>query len=331
MNRTTVYSYVTKLICEPNIAVHVVIAIIAVIIGFFLNSFDKMPLFWIKGLFGFVIYLVLSYIIRYTEQINQQLQNELTGDPLLSKCQMKYSKKIHSNCNIILCIISCVYFSTISVYLAFVKFSPIGIYSVFALVIIVFMAFMIFQSYIHVIFLLYSISKIKSEKVLELFPEETKWFNSLEELSGKCRNYFIILGSLFILLFLVFSPVNSIQIIFWDGVANRMFLPLLGTWIIILVAIVFMIPFSSFARGLLLHRIYDNLVTQSLNNYKGLYEKCSEEHKIVYIDIMFRIKDRKYKLRSSSAWVIPVLASLFNFTSVLLSILSDLKSIGALG
>lgn len=330
MNKTTVYSYVTKLICEPNIAVHLVIAIIAVIIGLFLNRFDKMPLFWIKGLFGFVIYLVLCYIIRYTERMNQLLQYELTGDPLLSKCQMEYSKKTYSNCNIILCIISCVYFPTISIYLAFVRFSPIGIYSIFALVIVVFMAFMIFQSYIHIIFLLYSISKIKPGKFFELFPEETKWFNLLEELSGKCRNYFIILGSLFTLLFFVFSPVNSIQIVFLDGASNHMFLPLLGTWIIILIAIVFMIPFSSLVRGLLLHRIYDNLVVQSLNNYKGLYEKCSEDHKIVYIDIMFRIKDRNYKLRSSYAWVVPVLASLFNFSSVLLSILSDLKSLGAL-
>lgn len=330
IKKLTFYNKIIKMICEPNKFIHLLIATVAVIIGFIFNAIDEMPLFWLKGMFGFVLYLLLCYTIRYMEEKNEELEIELTGDPLLVKCQTEYSNKVYSNKNIILCILACIYFPTISTILGFVKTNPIGIYSLFALDIVVFMAFIIFQQYIHIMILLYQLSKIKPGKFFELIPEKTEWLNQLEEYSGSCRNIFIILGSLFILLFIIFSPVNSIQIIFYDKVLSYQFVPLLCTWIIILIAIIFMIPFSSYVRSYFLQKIYDNLVSQSLNNYMQLFEKSSENSRITYIDIMLRINDRKYTLKSSYAWVIPVVASISNFSSIIISIIADLTNIGLL-
>lgn len=326
--RTTIFRNLVKAITKLSTLVHFLIAIFAVGIGFVFNAFDEMPLFWLKALFGFVLYLILSYTIMKIEEKNDKLVIELTGDPQLVKCQVNYTKKVNSNSNFILCFIACVYFVTISIILGFVKINLIGIYSLFSLSCVVFAAFIIFQQYMYILFLLYDVSKISPGKFYELIPEKTKWFDLLEKFSNICRNLFIILGSLFILLFIVFSPVNSVQIIFQERISSSQFIPLLCTWIIILIAIVFMIPFSSLVRNDLLQKIYKNLVTQSIENYNQLYEKESiNNNKLLYMDIILRLNDRKYILQNSYAWIIPVFVSVTNFTSIFISIIVDLKEL----
>lgn len=326
--RTTIFRNLVKTITKLSTLIHIFIATFAVGLGFVFNAFDEMSLFRIKALIGFILYLVLSYTIMKIEEKNDRLIMELTGDPQLVKCQVNYTKKIYSNFNFILCFIACIYFVTISIILGFVKINLIGIYSLFCLSCVVFVAFIIFQQYMYILFLLYNISKISPGRFYELIPERTEWFDLLENFSNICRNLFIILGSLFVLLFILFSPVNSVQIIFQEKFLSYKFIPLLCTWIIIFVAIVFMIPFSSFVRNNLLQRIYRNLVTQSIENYNRLYEKENKSNnKLLYMDIILHLNDRKYILQNSYAWIIPVLVSVTNFTSIFISIIVDLKEL----
>ena len=56
-----------------------------IMLGFLFNTFDKMPLFWLKGLFGFILYMILSCTIIYLEKKNKEIEYELTGDPQLVK------------------------------------------------------------------------------------------------------------------------------------------------------------------------------------------------------------------------------------------------------
>lgn len=222
---------------------------------------------------------------------------------------------------------ACIYFVVISVMLEFVDINLIGIYSLFALSCVVFFAFIIFQYYIFFLLLMIDISSIKPGKYYEIIPERTEWFNLLEEFSNVFRNIFIVSGSSFILLFLLFSPVNSIQIIFLEKLASYKFLPLLFTWIIILIAIVFMIPFSSYISSSLLRKIHDNLVAQSIKKYNQLYRESSIENKLIYIDVMYRINDHRYALRNSFTWVLPLIVSITNFVSLIISIINDLKEL----
>lgn len=329
--KITIFRNLVKAITKLSTLVHFLIAIFAVSVGFVLNAFDEMPIFWLKALFGFILYLILSYTIMKIGQKNDKLMIELTGDPQLVKCQVNYTQRINSNFNFILCFIACIYFVAISIILGFVKINPIGIYSLFCLSCVVFAAFIIFQHYMYMLFLMYDISKISPGKYFELIPEKTEWFDLLEKFSNMCRNLFIILGSLFILLFIIFSPVNSVQIIFQERFSSSQFIPLLCTWIIIFIAIVFMIPFSSFARSNLLQKIYKNLVTQSIENYNQLYEKESKSNnKLLYMYIILRLNDRKFILQNSYAWIIPVLVSVTNFTSIFISIIVDLKDLNIL-
>lgn len=326
----TLYRKLIRIICKPNKRTHFLIAILAVGLGLFFNMLDKMPLFLFKAFLGFVLYLILVYTIKYIEKKNNNIKIELTGDPQLMKCQLNYFKRSNSNSNFIICVIACIYFTVISLILGFVEINSIGIYSLIALVCVVFFAFIIFQHYIFLLFLLHDISKISPEKFYELIPERTQWFNLLEKFSDICRNIFIVLGSLFILLFIIFSPVNSIQIIFQEQFSSFQYIPLLCTWIIILGAIVFMIPFSSFIRSNLLKKTYKNLVSQSINNYNHLYELSQNDSKLLYMDIILRLNDRKYILETSYTWIIPIIVSITNFSSVIISIIVDLKDIGLL-
>lgn len=330
VEQVTLFRNLIKVISKPNKLVHFLIAIFAVGLGFVFNAFEKMSLFWLKGLFGFVLYITLTFTILYIEEKNKVIVIELTGDPSLVKCQVNYTKRINSNFNFLLCFIACIYFVSISIILGFVKINPIGIYSLFALSCVVFCAFIIFQYYISILLLLYDIAKIHPRNYYELIPERTEWFKLLEVFSNTCRNVFIILGSLFILLFIIFSPVNSIEIIFQENLSSPKFIPLLCTWIIILIAIVSMVPFSSFIRNAFLSKIHKNLISQSIENYRKLSETSKGDAKIAYMNIILHLNDRKYVLQNSYTWVLPLLVSITNFLSLIISILVDLKDLNIL-
>lgn len=330
VKKTTLFKNLVKMISKSNKLVHLFIAVFATVLGFILNTFDKMPMFWLKGLLGLGLYISLTSTIIYIEEKNKEIVFELTGDPNLVKCRVNYTKRIDSNYNFLLCFVACAYFVAISLILGFVKVNLIGTYSLLALSCVVFLAFIIFQYYISVLILLHDISKIHPGNYYELIPERTEWFNLLETFSNTCRNIFIVLGSLFILLFIIFSPVNSIQIIFRENFSSSKFLPLLCTWIIILIAIVFMVPLTSFIRNAFLNKIHKNLISQSIDNYSKIYEASEGDAKIVYMNIIFRLNDRKYVLQNSYTWVIPIFVSITNFSSLIISILVDLKELNIL-
>lgn len=214
--KETLFGNVVKAISRPSKLVHFFIATFVAAIGFVFNYFDEMPMFWLKLLFVYALYIFLAYTIIYIKEENNKLEFELTGDPQLVKCQKDYKKRSQSNYNFILCFIACIYFVSISIILGFVKINLIGIYCLFALSCVVFAAFIVFQQYIFILSLLHAISKINPGNFYELIPERTEWFKLIERFSNTCRNMFMVLGSLFILLFMIFSPINSIQIIFQE-------------------------------------------------------------------------------------------------------------------
>lgn len=325
--KESLFRNVVKKLSRPTKFDHFLIATSIAIMGFGFNSINEMPMFWLKVLFVYALYIFLSYTIIYIEQKNNDLKIELTGDPQLVKCQKDYRAKSYSNFNFILCFFACIYFVAISIILEFVKINLIGLYCLFALSYIVFVAFIIFQQYIFILSLLGAISKISPGNFYELIPEKTEWFKLLEKFSNTCRNLFMVLGSLFILLFMLFSPINSIQIIFQEKLSSPQFIPLLCTWIIILIAIVFMVPFSSLARNILLQKIYNNLIAQSIENYNTMFKTSNSNNKVIYMDIILRLYDRRYTLQNSYTWVIPVFVSIINFASIVISIIVDLKDL----
>ena len=97
--KLTLFRSLVQIISMPCKSVHFIIAIFAVALGFFFNDFSEMPLFWLKGFFGFVLYIMLTNTIIYVERKNKEIELELTGDPQLVKCQTNYIKHINSNLN----------------------------------------------------------------------------------------------------------------------------------------------------------------------------------------------------------------------------------------
>jgi hypothetical protein len=325
---STVFRKVLDLICKPNNTTHVAIAFLAVAFGFALNSLERMPLFHYKAPFGFLLYIILAYAIKYFKRKSNDILMEFTGDPNLFRCQKKYTKRVNSNCNFFFCFLACAYFVIISFSLDFIKFNYIGIYSAIGLCVVVFGAFIVFQQYIYILLLEYDISKISPNNYYQIIPERTRWLQLLEVLSSVYRDIFILAGSLFVLLFILFSPINSIQVLFQDTLSSPLFIPLLCTWIIILTAIVAMIPFSSFIRYRLLTKICNNLTSQSIESYNNLLKATTNANRLIYMDIMLKLNEKKYTVQRSYAWLVPIFASLVNASSVLISTVADLKELG---
>ena len=91
-----------------------------------------------------------------------------------------------------------------------------------------------------------------------------------------------------------------------------------------------MVPFSSIIRSIFLKKIYNNLISQSIENYNNLFKISEGDAKLAYMNIVFNLNDRKYILKHSYSWVIPIIVSITNFTSLVVSILVDLKDLNIL-
>ena len=61
-----------------------------------------------------------------------------------------------------------------------------------------------------------------------------------------------------------------------------------------------------------------------------MYKASEGDAKIAYLDIIFRLNDRKYTLQGSYTWILPLIVSITDFSSVIISILADLKDLNML-
>ena len=122
------FSNLIKILYSLGMLQHIIIACCAVGIGLIFNSFAEMHYFYLKALFGLVLYVLLFYSLKFMEKSSKELKIELTCDPKLVKCRKMFSSRIKSNTNYLLCSIAAIYFITIALMLKFVKMNFIGIY-----------------------------------------------------------------------------------------------------------------------------------------------------------------------------------------------------------
>ena len=333
------HSKIIKVLCFGNIvdklsriktSIYILLALYAVILGFGFNFFDPMPLFIIKGPMGFLISTTLLFSLNYFRKKSEKLKFEMVGDPILFVSYKKFTKRSSSNFNYIFCFIMPIFFCLISIILKFVIMNPIGIYSLICLFPVVFLAFIVYQQYIYLLLLLWGLSRNESEMYNKLMPESTKWYKVIFEMSGNYKNLFFILGSFFVILFIIFSPYNTIEIIFFIGKTSEIFWPLLLSWIIIFFAIIVLFPVSAILRNFLLLRILQNMKSNSVEYYTELANKSRGINQILYIDIIGRVnKDTKLPQTVFSHFI-PIVTTIVNFISIALTILVELKSLGAL-
>ncbi len=307
---------------------HVIKAFFATAFGFFINYFSPMELFIIKGPIGFALYIFLIAALKYFLKKNAEIKIKVSGDPKINLAKNKYVFRVKNDWNFLINGIAIVYFVTITFLLDFVKMNLIGIYSIFALAFVVFMAFTLYEQYIYFLFLLNDLAKIKSGDYYEIIPERTEWLLLITDFSQYTRYFSIIIGTLFTLLFTIFSPINSIDILFRQGLKSQIFLPLFLTWLIILFAIIIMIPLSGLIRIYYLQRIHNNLKSQAIDAYQLKYTFASNSDKPLYLDVMWRIHHSNLQFSNPFAWALPTIASVVNLTAVVISAISNLKSLG---
>ena len=309
---------------------HIIAVIIAVIIGFELNFLVNKPmeLFPFKAFLGFCIIESLLTALIFLKKKNSELKTEMTGDPMLVKCKTVYFNRIKSNRNYILNFIASTYFVIIANQLGFVQLNYIGIYSLFGLFIVVFIAFIGFQQYLYILLLLYDISKISIDYYYELIPERTSWFQLVIKISNRYKNMFFITGTLFILLFIIFSPVNTVDIIFFQGLKSNKFIYLLLTWIIIFFAIIFLYPISSIMQSKIINKILENMKEKSISQYDSLMKQSIDYNKLIYMEIIRSIHNTDTIIKKSFSWVIPTVTTSLNFIAILLTIVQNLRALG---
>lgn len=310
---------------------HAILAFCLTAFGFVLNQFGKMDLFFIKGPIGFLLYIFLICSLKIFVTQNEEIDKALSGDPELTIAKRKYLKRVYSDWNYIVTAIAIIYFVSISLKLKFVFVNLIGIYSLIGLGVVVFFGFIIYQEYIYLMILLRDLSKIKDNNATPYYdplPERTEWLTIIAAFSQKIRYLAIAIGTLFTVLFVIFSPINSIDILFNQGSSSALFWPLATTWLIIFFLIVLMIPLSGIIRSYYLNQIYNRLKEKAINTYKSVFSAVPDSDKAFYLDILWRIHESKFHFDNSFSWLLPSIASVLNFSVVIVSLLSQLKELG---
>lgn len=326
-NKTMFYK-INKLLASISIYYHILIAMFATSVGFVLNSIAPMELFVVKGPIGFLLYLFLVTAIKYFVQKNNELQIKLSGGASISIAKQNYLTRVNSNVNFIINVISILYFFTITLKLNFVDLNFIGIYSLIALAFVVFLAFTLYAQYIYFLMLLHELTQIKPGDYYEIIPERTEWLLFISDFSQKTRYYSIVIGTLFTVLFTVFSPVNSVDILINQRLTSNFFLPLLLTWLIIFFAVIVMIPISGLFRVYYLSQIHENLKTQAINGYKLKFISSKESNKLFYLEVIWKIHDSKLQFSNPFSWILPSIAATTNFIAVVVSSAINLKDLG---
>lgn len=298
-----------------------------IIVGLVLNKINPMEMFIVKLLIGVLIFEILLRALNYLWKNIVVLNNELAGDPALSVCKKIYYKRINSNINYLLPIFSGLYFVVIAYELNFIKENLLGLYSLFALFIVVFIAFVAYQQYIYILILLYDFSGIEIKNYNNYIPEATRWFKRIILVSTKLKDSFFILATLFLMLYIIFSPNNTIDIIFNYGMESEMYIPLLITWIIIIITVIISFPILNHTRNLLINRIVLNMKEQSIEKYSELIKKSDNDCKVFYMNIILRMYERKKNIQDKNTWSIPVITTTLNLATIVLSIILDLKEL----
>ncbi len=311
-----------------KLKIQIILSIIFLIVGTILNVYFPLSLFYLKSILVLLILNILLYAIRRYNRNLKEIFIEASGDPVLNAYKRKFYNNIYSFSNVIASFVISIFFVLVSILLNFVCLNLLGIFSLCTLFITVFISIIGYSQYVYLINFLIKLSSSTLTNYSTFYPANTKWLSLSSRLANFYQNIFFILGSLFILLFSVFTPSNTLEIISSPYNDLFIFFPLALSWLIILIAIIIAFPVTSIIKNNSIKRIVENMKYQSIKIFEDKIVYSNIDGQLGYLGIIKEIyKSDSFPFSKKNNLIIPYLTTFLNLITVLNKIFPSIKQI----
>lgn len=321
-------SVILNLVDRLKLQTQLGISFLLIIFGFILNYYFFMSLFLIKMLLVLGILNILIFAIRYFDVNIEEIFIEVAGDSVINANKKNFFNNIYSNSNIIISLIVGAYFVTISILLNFVQFNFLGLFALVALLVTVFVSILGYLINIYLIKFVWSLSKANISNYSTFYPANTRWLVLTSKLVNYSQNIFFVSGSMYIILFSLFSPTNTIEILSSPHNNLNIFIPLFLSWLIIIAAIIIAFPITLIIKNLSIRNIVENMKFRSIKEFEEKITYVSPEVQLGYAGIIKEIKNSdRYPFDKRTNLVIPYVTTLINLITVLNAVSPSVKYI----
>ena len=280
-----------KFVGKLNNLVLLYSTIASFIFGLIANIYFPTNLFFLKFLLLLGIFNILVFTIRHHETIIIKDFIRVSEDPVLGAEKLKLKNGVFANYNVIISLVVSVFFVIVSIFLGFVNFDVTGFISLILLFATIFISIIGYMLYIHLICFLHRLCNSNIEKFSKFHPAYTSWLVNITKYSGTYQNSFFISGSLYVILFTIHAPDDTLKILSFNTAYGIQDIVLSVAWIVIILAVVIGFPITSYLKSKMIRTIVTNLKIKSSEYYESVVDRVEIDKKLDYIKIIKEIMD----------------------------------------
>lgn len=259
--------------------------------GLIVNNYFPTDFFILKSILLLAILNILIFSLRHynTHIVKEFIRT--SEDPVLSAEKLKMKNGIFANYNIVISLILCVFFITVSIYLRFIHFDITGFFSLVLLFTTIFLSIIGYMLYVHQIYFLYRLSKADIEKYSKFYPAYTRWLVNITKFISSYQNAFFISGTLYVILFTIHAPNDTLRIFSFKSVYSNQDVVLLTAWIVIILAVLVGFPITSYLKSQIIRDIVSNLKIKSSEYYESVVDRVEISKQMDYIKLIKEIME----------------------------------------
>lgn len=251
---------------EPR---HIALIIMAgLLIGIYLNSKNPIKNFFIIEFLGAIVVLISTFMFKRISDKKNTIITSVSTEPKLSVLIKKFYANNEAPLDYVIGISIGFFYVYIAYNLHFVHLNPVGIYCLFALVTVcVFMTKMALI-YIQLIIIFYKINNLEKIPHNKLGVKKTYWLIEINYLCNVSRNCLLIAMSLMFMVFALFSPSNTFEIIRNYDYGNKQATFIIIYWAIAILLVFISLPSLTFVQNKLLNKIVTKINDDSIKEYE---------------------------------------------------------------
>ena len=265
--------------------------IVLFFIGTIVNTYFPTHLFILKF---FLLLGILNILLFSAKHYNTFLVNDFLKssiDPVLSAEKLKLKKSVFADYNIVISIIVSIFFVAISIYLRFVNFNITGVISLIMLFITIFVSIIGYMLYVHLIHFLYRLGSADIEKYSKFYPAYTTWLVDITKYSSIYQNSFFISGTLYVILFAVHAPSETLKLLSLGALHSLQDMILSISWLVIFLTVLIGFPLTSYLKNRMIKAIVTKLKIKSSEYYESIIDKVNIDKQLDYIKVIKEIME----------------------------------------
>ena len=303
-------------------------SILFFLFGASLNYYFPTNLFFLKycllvGIFD----SVLICAKQYSAFLHDGLQ-DFVADPVLSAEKRKFINDVFSSNNLIVASCTSIFFVSASVLLNFVNIDPLGILSLISLFASIFISIIGYMLFVHLLRILIRISESDIDNFSRFYPAKTKWLVEITKQSAFYQTAFFIVGTMYVVLFTIHAPNDTIKILTTAKVASFSDVVLSFAWAIIIVAVIIGFPIINYIRGKAIRKVVSNFKNTSIQYYESVIHKIAIEKQLEYIKILKEIiESANYPVENKINLAVSTITILVNLVIALLKVFPSISAL----